>query len=40
MPQEQQRLYLLYRVLQSEAAKKARERKAALDPLQVLGAVR
>jgi hypothetical protein len=39
MPQEQQRLYLLYRVLQSEAAKKARERNKALDPLQVLGAV-
>jgi hypothetical protein len=39
MPQEQQRLYLLYRVLQSEAAKRARERKSALDPLQVLGAV-
>lgn len=41
MPEEQRRLYLLYRVLQSDAAKRARERKkSALDPLQVLGAVR
>lgn len=41
MPEEQRRLYLLYRVLQSDAAKRARERKrSALDPLEVLGAVR
>lgn len=40
MPAEQRRLYLLYRVLQSEAAQKARDKKKALDPLQVLGAVR
>lgn len=41
MPEEQRRLYLLYRILQSDAAKRARERKkSALDPLQVLGAVR
>ncbi len=40
MPQEQQRLYLLYRILQSDAAKRARERKeSALDPLEVLGAI-
>jgi hypothetical protein len=40
MPEEQKRLYLLYRVLQSEAAKRARERKqSALDPLAVLSAV-
>lgn len=36
-PQEQ-RQYLLYRILQSEAAKKARERKkAAEDPMAILG---
>lgn len=41
MPEDQRRLYLLYRVLQSDAAQKAREKKkAALDPLEVLGAVR
>lgn len=42
MPEEQRRQYLLYRVIQAEAAKRARERKrqqAALDPLQVLGVV-
>lgn len=40
MPEDQRRLYLLYRILQSDAAKRARERKkAALDPLEVLGAV-
>jgi hypothetical protein len=35
-------MYLLYRVIQAEAAKRARDRKkqqAALDPLQVLGVV-
>jgi hypothetical protein len=40
MPEEQRRMYLLYRVIQAEAAKRARDRKkAALDPLQVLGVV-
>lgn len=40
MPEDQRRLYLLYRILQSDAAKRARERKqAALDPLEVLGAI-
>lgn len=40
MPENQRRQFLLYRILQSEAAKRAREKKkaaAALDPLQVLG---
>ena len=40
MPENQRKQYLLYRIIQSEAAKRARERKkqeAALDPLQVLG---
>ncbi len=41
MPEDQRQLYLLYRILQSDAAKRARERKkTALDPLEVLGAVR
>jgi hypothetical protein len=41
MPEDQRKLYLLYRILQSDAAKRARERKkTALDPLEVLGAVR
>ena len=41
MPEEQRRMYLLYRVIQSEAAKRARERKAAeMDPLAALSAVR
>jgi hypothetical protein len=35
MPEEQRRLYLLYRVLQSDAAKRARQRKAA-DPMDIL----
>jgi hypothetical protein len=42
MPREQQQMYLLYKIIQSEAAKRAREKKkqeAALDPLQVLGVV-
>jgi hypothetical protein len=42
MPEEQRQMYLLYRVIQADAAKRARERKkqeAALDPLQVLGVV-
>jgi hypothetical protein len=33
MPPDQQRLYLLYRVLQSEAARRARERKSAAEIL-------
>lgn len=40
MPENQRKQYLLYRILQAEAAKRAREKKkqeAALDPLQVLG---
>jgi hypothetical protein len=40
MPEEQRRMYLLYRIVQSEAAKRARDKKKAelaLDPLQVLG---
>jgi hypothetical protein len=43
MPEEQRRMYLLYRVIQSEAAKRARDRKrqeTAIDPLELLGAVR
>jgi hypothetical protein len=40
MPENQRKQYLLYRIIQSEAAKRAREKKkaeTALDPLQVLG---
>ena len=40
MPENQRRMYLLYRVIQAEAAKRARDKKkaeTALDPLQVLG---
>lgn len=43
MPREQQQMYLLYKVIQAEAAKRARDKKkaqAALDPLQVLGVIR
>ena len=43
MPREQRDMYLLYKVIQSEAAKRARDRKkqqAALDPLELLGAIR
>lgn len=37
LPEDQRRLYLLYRVLQSDAAKRARARKqAGQDPLEVL----
>jgi hypothetical protein len=42
MPREQQQMYLLYKIIQSEAAKRARDKKkqqAALDPMQVLGVV-
>jgi hypothetical protein len=40
MPKEQRDMYLLYKIIQSTAAKQAREKKkqqAALDPLQMLG---
>lgn len=40
MPEQQRQLYLLYKIIQSEAARKGRERKkaeAALDPMQMLG---
>lgn len=40
MPEEQRRMYLLYKIVQNEAAKRARDKKKAemaLDPLQVLG---
>ena len=41
MPQEQRDLYLLYKIVQSEAAKRAREKKkAAMDPLEALGLIR
>jgi hypothetical protein len=41
MQPEQKDMYLLYKIIQAEAAKRARERKkTALDPLEVLGAVR
>lgn len=40
MPEQARRQYLLYKIIQSEAAKRAREKKAAaLDPLQVLGVI-
>ena len=40
MPREQQQQYLLYRIIQSEAAKRARERKKQEpDPMQLLGVV-
>ena len=40
MSPKEQRLYLLYRVIQSEAGRRARDKKkAALDPLQILKAV-
>ena len=40
MPKEQRDMYLLYKIIQNEAAKRARDKKKAasgLDPLQVLG---
>ena len=43
MPEAQRQQYLLYKIMQSEAAKRARARKqaeAALDPLQILGVTR
>jgi hypothetical protein len=40
MQPEQQQMYLLYKIIQSEAAKRARERKqTAMDPLELLGVV-
>ena len=40
MPKEQKDLYLLYKIIQSEAAKRAREKKKmAMDPLAALGLV-
>lgn len=42
MAPEQQQMYLLYRVIQAEAAKRARDKKkaeTALDPLELLGVV-
>jgi hypothetical protein len=40
MPKEQKDLYLLYKIIQSEAAKRAREKKKmAADPLEMLGAL-
>jgi len=43
MPEAQRKQYLLYKILQNDSARRARERKkqeAALDPLQVLGVIR
>jgi hypothetical protein len=40
MPAEQRQMYLLYKVIQAEAAKRARDKKKAqlsMDPLQMLG---
>ena len=40
MPKEQKDMYLLYKIIQSEAAKRARDKKKqemALDPLEILG---
>lgn len=41
MPEQQRQMYLLYKIIQAEAAKRARDKKRAeeiaLDPLQVLG---
>lgn len=42
MPENQRRQYLLYKIIQSAASKRARDKKkaeAALDPLQVLGVI-
>jgi hypothetical protein len=42
MPAEQRQMYLLYKVIQAEAAKRARDKKKAqlsMDPLQMLGVV-
>jgi hypothetical protein len=40
MPKEQRDMYLLYKIIQTEAAKRAREKKkaqASMDPMQMLG---
>jgi hypothetical protein len=40
MPEEQRKMYLLYKIIQSEAAQRARDKKkqqTAIDPLQLLG---
>jgi hypothetical protein len=40
MPEEQRRMYLLYKIIQNEAAKRARDKRkaeTAIDPLQLLG---
>lgn len=43
MPENQKQMYLLYKIIQSEAAKRARDKKrsetVAADPLQILGAI-
>jgi hypothetical protein len=42
MPEDQRKMYLLYKIIQAEAAKRARDKKKAelaLDPLQMLGVV-
>jgi hypothetical protein len=40
MPKEQRDMYLLYKVIQAQAARRAREKKrAAADPLEMLGAL-
>jgi hypothetical protein len=42
MPEEQRQMYLLYKIIQSEAAKRARDKKKQqeiMDPLQMLGVV-
>jgi hypothetical protein len=42
MPKQQKDMYLLYKISQSEAAKRARDKKKAemaMDPLELLGVV-
>jgi len=42
MPEEQRKMYLLYKIIQSEAAQRARDKKkqqTAMDPLELLGLV-
>jgi hypothetical protein len=41
LPEDQRQRYLLYKIIQSDAAKRARARKQAeMDPMELLGAVR
>ena len=43
MPEEQRKMYLLYKIIQSEASKRSRDKKKAdaiMDPLELLGAIR